>query len=205
MLKYFRTSLSAGKVKKIKMTKYIKQILAAVAILLIASVLNGCGSSATPAASLKTYDGGIFSIGIDPTWKIITQSEFYPEVPKETLVAFTTPEAYDGFFINVNVVKELLTSEVSSIDYARANINLAAQNLTDYEKVQEATVDLGGSTAMVHIFQARLNPTENLIRFVQLYAVKGKDAYIVSGGMLPSTPKELRDQVGASVTSFRLK
>jgi hypothetical protein len=71
--------------------------------------------------------------------------------------------------------------------------------------VQEATVDLAGTPAMVHIFQARLNPTENLIRFVQLYAVKGKDAYIVSGGMLPSTPKELRDQVGASVTSFRLK
>lgn len=187
------------------MNKHIKKILAVVAILLIVSVLNGCGSSATPAADLKTYDGGVFAIGIDPTWKIITQSEFYPEVPKETLVAFTTPEAYDGFFINVNVVKEQLTSEVSSIDYARANINLASQNLTDYEKVQEATVDLGGTPAMVHIFQARLNPTENLIRFVQLYAVKGKDAYIVSGGMLPSTPKELRDAVGASVTSFRLK
>jgi hypothetical protein len=191
--------------KKIKMSKHIKKILAALAILMLATVLNGCGSSGTPATSLKTYDGGVFTIGIDSTWKIITQSEFYPEVPKETLVAFTTPEAYDGFFINVNVVKEQLASEVTSIDYARANINLAAQNLTDYEKVQEATVDLGGTPGMVHIFQARLNPTENLIRFVQLYAVKGKDAYIVSGGMLPSTPKELRDLVGASVTSFRLK
>ncbi|MFH0838069.1 MAG: hypothetical protein V1880_02285, partial [Patescibacteria group bacterium] len=115
------------------------------------------------------------------------------------------PEAYDGFFINVNVVKEDLTAEVSSVDYARANINLAAQNLTDYEKVQEAQVDLNGIPAMVHIFQARLNPTENLIRFIQLYVAKGKDAYIVTGGMLPSTPKELRDLVGSSVTSFRLK
>lgn len=187
------------------MKNFIKKILAVLAILMVAAVLSGCSSEGSSSAALKTYEGGMFTIGIDPAWKIITQSEFYPEVPKETLVAFTTPEAYDGFFINVNVIKEDLTTEVSSIDYARANINLAAQNLTDYEKVQEAEMDLGGIPAMVHIFQARLNPTENLIRFVQLYAVKGKDAYIVSGGMLPSTPKELRDQVGASVTSFRLK
>ena len=188
------------------MKNFIKKIVAVLAILMVTAVLNGCGSSGTTSSTaLKTYDGGVFNIGIDPTWKIITQSEFYPEVPKETLIAFTTPEAYDGFFINVNIVKEDLTSEVSSIDYARANINLAAQNLTDYEKVQEAQMDMGGTPAMVHIFQARLNPTENLIRFVQLYAVKGKTAYIVSGGMLPSTPQALRDLVGASVTSFRLK
>lgn len=187
------------------MKKFIKTILAALAILMMTAVLNGCGSKDSTSSSLKTYDGGVFTIGIDPAWKIITPSEFYPEVPKETLVAFTTPEAYDGFFINVNIVKEDLPSEVSSIDYARANINLAAQNLTDYEKVQEANVDLNGTPAMVHIFQARLNPTENLIRFIQLYATKGKEGYIVSGGMLPSTPKEIRDQVGSSVTSFRLK
>ncbi|MBU0705769.1 hypothetical protein KJ657_01020 [Patescibacteria group bacterium] len=187
------------------MRNFIKKTLAVLAIAMLAAVLGGCGSQNTAESSLKVYEGGLFTINIDPNWKIITQSEFYPEVPKETLVAFTTPEAYDGFFINVNVVKEDLTAEVSSIDYARANINLAAQNLTDYEKVQEAQVDLNGVPAMVHIFQARLNPTENLIRFIQLYVTKGKDAYIVTGGMLPGTPKELRDQVGASVTSFRLR
>ncbi len=187
------------------MRNFIKKTLAVLAIVMFTAVLNGCASETSPENSLKVYEGGIFTININPDWKIITQSEFYPEVPKETLVAFTTPEAYDGFFINVNVVKEDLTAEVSSIDYARANINLAAQNLTDYEKIQEAQVDLAGTPAMVHIFQARLNPTEKLIRFIQLYAVKGKDAYIISGGMLPSTPKEIRDQVGASVTSFRLR
>lgn len=187
------------------MRNFIKKTLAVLAIVMFTAVLNGCGSESTPETSLQVYEGGLFTININPDWKIITQSDFYPEVPKETLVAFTTPEAYDGFFINVNIIKEDLTSEVSSIDYARANINLAAQNLTDYEKVQEAQVDIGGIPAMVHIFQARLNPTEKLIRFIQLYVAKGKDAYIVSGGMLPSTPKEIRDQVGASVTSFRLK
>lgn len=187
------------------MRDFIKESLAVLAIVMFAAVLNGCGSETAPEASLSIYDGGTYTINIDPTWKIITKSEFYPEVPKETLIAFTTPEAYDGFFINVNIIKEDLESDVSSIDYARANITLAAQNLTDYEKVQEAQIDLGGLPAMVHIYTARLNPTEKLIRFIQLYAVKGKDAYIVTGGMLPSTPKEIRDQVGASVTSFRLK
>ena len=187
------------------MRNFIKKTLAIMVILGFSSILNACGSETVSETSLKTYDGGLYSISINPDWKIITQSEFYPEVPKETLVAFTTPEAYDGFFINVNVIKEDLESEVSAIDYARANINLAAQNLTDYEKVQEAQVDLDGTPSMIHIYTARLNPTENLIRFIQLYTTKGKDAYIVTGGMLPSTPKEIRDQVGASVTSFRIK
>lgn len=187
------------------MRDVIKKTLAVLTILLFSSFLHGCGSESAPAENLKVYEGGVFTININPEWKIITQSDFYAEIPKETIVAFTTPEAYDGFFINVNVVKEDLQSELSSIDYARANINLAEQNLTDYEKVQEAQVDLGGTPAMVHIYQARLNPTEKLIRFIQLYATKGKDAYIVTGGMLPSTPEAIRDEVGASVTSFRLR
>ena len=150
-------------------------------------------------------EGGEFTINIDPAWKIVTPGDFYAEIPKETIVAFTTPEAYDGFYINVNIIKEDLKQEVSAIDYARANINVSAQNLTDYTKVQEAKIDLAGAPTLIHIFQARLNPSEKLIRFVQLYTTKGKFGYIVTGGMLPSTPKNMRDKVGATVTSFKLR
>ncbi len=187
------------------MINICKKTFATLLIMLFAAVLAGCGDESDPTANLKLYEGGEFTININPNWKIITQSDFYAEIPKETVVAFTSPEAYDGFFINVNVVKEELTQEASSIDYARANINLSGQNLTDYEKIQEAQIDLGGQPAMVHIFQARLNPTEKLIRFIQLYVTKGKTGYIISGGMLPTTPKEIRDEVGAVVTSFRLR
>ena len=175
--------------------------------LAMAGLLAGCGSeNGTPAPSnLKLYDGGEFTMNIDPSWKIINSSEFYAEIPKETVVAFTTPEAYNGFFVNVNVVKEDLKQSVSSVDYGRANINLSAQTLTDYQKVQEATVKVGGQPALLHLYQARLNPSENLIKFVQLYATKGRYGYIISGGMLPDTPKETRDLVGAMVTSFNLK
>lgn len=187
------------------MQNFIKKSLAVLTILAFGIVLSGCGAAPTPDSELKTYDGGAFTIGIDPNWRILNESDFYEEVPDETIVAFTTPEAYDGFFINVNIVEEDLPTAVSSTDYARANISLAEQNLTDYEKVQEAQVDLGGVPAMVHIFQARLNPTEKLIRFIQLYVASGTKGYIVTGGMLPSTPEDIRNVVGASVTSFRLR
>lgn len=188
------------------MQNIIKKTLAVLLLFTAVILLNSCGgSSSAVSANLKTYEGGEFTIDIDPTWKIITQSDFYADIPQETLIAFTTPEAYDGFFINVNIIKEDLGQEISSIDYGRANINLSGQNLTDYEKVQEAQIDINGVPALIHIFQARLNPTEKLIRFVQLYATKGNNGYIVSGGMLPGTPKEIRDQVGAVVTSFKLR
>lgn len=176
------------------------------AIILFAGFLSGCGgdSSSTTAQNLQTYQGDEFAISIDPTWKIISQSEFYAEIPKETVVAFTTPEAYNGFFINVNIVKEDLKQAVSSINYGRANINMSAQNLTDYQKIQEVKMSVGGEPALLHIFQARLNASEKIIKFVQLYATKGNYGYIVSGGMLPDTPKATRDLVGAIVTSFSL-
>jgi len=189
------------------MKKITSKILAVLILLIFVGFLSACGGGgqSAPSQNLKTYDGGDFTIDIDPSWKIINKSDFYAEIPKETVVAFTTPEAYDGFFINVNIVKEDLKQATSSIDYGRANINLSAQNLVDYQKVQEATMDMGGTPALLHIFQARLNPSEKLIKFVQIYATKGNYGYIVSGGMLPDTPQNIRDLVGAIVTSFRLK
>jgi len=188
------------------MQNFIKKFLAVLIIMLFAGFLTGCGGGkSTTIQTLTPYEGGDFTINIDPSWKIINQSDFYSEIPKETLVAFTTPEAYNGFYINVNVIKEDLKQGISSIDYGRANINLSAQNLTDYQKIQEVTLEVGGQPALLHIFQARLNPTEKLIKFVQLYATKGNFGYIVSGGMLPDTPKPIRDLVGATVTSFNLR
>lgn len=187
------------------MKNIIKKTLSVLVIILLITVLEGCGGGDAKIKDPKTYDGGLFTININPDWKVITKSDFYAEVPDETLVAFSKPDAYNGFFINVNVSEETLTQEISAIDYGRANITLAAQNLTDYQKADEAEIDLDGSKGMVHIFQARLNPTEKLTRFIQLYTTKGKKGYIVSGGMLPDTPEDIRNEVGASVTSFRLK
>jgi hypothetical protein len=189
------------------MKKFFPKLLAAILTIVFVGLLSGCGGDGSQASTqnLKLYDSMDFSINIDPTWKIINESDFYSEIPKETVVAFTTPEAYNGFFINVNIVKEDLKQNISSVDYGRANINLSAQNLTDYQKVQEVKMDISGKPALLHIFQARLNPSEKLIKFVQIYATKGNYGYIVSGGMLPDTPKQTRDLVGATVTSFRLK
>jgi len=189
------------------MKKNIKKILAALIVIFFAGLLMGCGDDDTTSAAtknLKAYQGNGFTIKIDPKWKIINQSDFYAEIPKETVMAFTAPEAYNGFFINVNIVREDLKQNFTSMNYGRANINMSSQNLTDYKKVQEVKMTVGGQPALLHIFQARLNASEKLIRFIQLYATSGNYGYIVSGGMLTDTPKATRDLVGAMVTSFSL-
>ena len=85
------------------MKNLTKKILAVLGVFLVTGLLTSCGSD-TPEATLKNYDGGEFTIDINPTWQILTKSEFYSEIPEEAVVAFTTPEAYNGFYNNVNVV-----------------------------------------------------------------------------------------------------
>lgn len=183
--------------------KHFKKILAALIIIFFAGFLISCGESSTSTTTtLKAYQGNGFTIKIDPKWKIINKSDFYAEIPQETVMAFTAPEAYNGFFINVNIVREDLKQKFTSVDYGRANINMSAQNLTSYKKVQEVKMTVGGESALLHIFEARLNASEKLIRFIQLYVTSGNYGYIVSGGMLPDTPQTTRDLVGAMVTSF---
>ncbi|MBI5411798.1 hypothetical protein HZA43_01330 [Candidatus Peregrinibacteria bacterium] len=187
---------------------FIKKLFAMTLIVLAVFLLNRCGksdSSSSTGGTLKTYEGNGFAISMISNWKIITPAEFYAEIPRETMVAFTSPEATNGFFTNVNILKEDLKQAVSPIDYARANINLSAQNLTNYEKIQEVRVQLGTEKSILHIFQARLNPAEKTIKFIQVYSTKGNFGYVVTGGMLPDAPQSLRDLVGSMVTSFRLK
>lgn len=189
--------------------KPLKKILKVTSLTLITlvltSVLTGCfGRGDDESNNFQTYQGTNFSINVDPSWTILQPSDFQENIPKETLVAFTSPEAYDGFFMNVNVSKEQLQAPTNSIEYGRANIIAAEQNLTNYEKGDEAQIDLNGTPALVHIFNARLNPSEKLTRFYQLYTTQGSTGYIVTGGVLPSTDEVARENVGNMVTSFQL-
>jgi len=186
------------------MKNFIKKILAVLTILFVTTVLNGCGDE-TPEATLQAYDGGFFTIDLPSFWQVITKSEFYSEIPDEAVIAFSDPESTDGFYINVNIIEEKMNLDVPSIDFGRANINLAGKNLTDYVKIQDEEIDLNGTPALVHIFTARLNPTEKEIRFIQLYTTKNKTGYTVTGAMPIDTLEEKRNETGAIVTSFRLK
>jgi len=171
----------------------------------ITLVLGGCFGSGTATTKLKTFDNPEFTLQIDPTWIILSKSEFETEVPKETLAAFTAPEATDGFFSNVTVTKEDLKQEVSSLDYARANINKAGQLLTQYKKLQEVKIDAAPLKTLVHVFEAQLNPTEKPLRYAQMYITKGTWGYIVTGATLPDSTKELQSAVNGMVASFRVK
>lgn len=187
------------------MKNILKKMMAGGMIVVAINLLSGCGSANIETDDLKVFDHSTFAMKLADDWNVIGKNDFYAEIPKETLIAFSAPEAYNGFYINVNVIEENLNQMVSSLDYGRANINLSGQNLTDYQKIQEVQLDVNGEPTLLHIFQARLNPSSKLIRYIQLYTTKGTRGYIVSGGMLNDTPKELRDLVGSMVTSFRLK
>lgn len=181
-----------------------KKITAGLALFLVILSLSGCGGNSADAG-LQSYDGGAFTLNVNPDWQVLAKSDFYSEIPKETQVAFTSAEAYNGFYLNVGITQENLTSDLSSVDYGRANINRAARTLTDYNKTDEAQVDLDGTSALVHVYDARLNPTENIIHIVQLYTTKNRTGYIVTGAMPLDTDEATRNQIGTMVTSFRLK
>ncbi len=59
------------------MYNFIKKVLAVLVIVLFTGFLTGCGEADTDAnQNLQVYEGGEFVINIDPSWKIINQSDF---------------------------------------------------------------------------------------------------------------------------------
>lgn len=192
-----------------------KILISTVALTIL--VLGGCssGSTTTPKTSDddKTriidnaqYD---FNVRIPREWDVIEAKDFTSEVPKQTVIVFRNNVKNEDFTANVNVIRNTLQTPRETLDYAKQVLNRQKGGLYNYREtardlVQVSITGKKVDTYLTH-FEAKKDPASELTKFVQTYAVKGSEAYIVTGSLSPKENTNNANTVDEIVKSFTIK
>jgi hypothetical protein len=174
--------------------------------LLVIVFVTGCFSRSGDSAGsadleMRTFTS--FEIGIPGDWSKIERERWANTIPEETVAVFAKKDE-SGFIRNVNVLKERLGTDASSIEYAKANELLGSKALFDYRKVEGGEVEIGGERTVLHLFNARNSSTDRLHFFTQAYFMKDSSGYTVTC-IAENGESEAVDQCDSVVRSFKFR
>lgn len=180
-------------------------------------LLSGCfgtddaGSIPAPddtSNETKTYTSSEFSIKFPASWDVIDPKDFTSEIPPETVVALRNNIKNDTYTANINIVKNSLQTSKSSLDYAKEILNRQKTGLLDYKETKREIVKIivSGQPQETYYteFEARLNQTDPIIKFVQTYAVKDRAGYIAMGAYSMQENSVVSEQVKTSVKTLNI-
>ena len=174
---------------------------------------DGGGEGALPgpdanANQTGTYQSNQFTFTFPATWDVIEPKDFTSDIPGETQVVVRNNIKNDTFTANINIVKNSLQTGKSSLDYAKEILNRQRTGLLDYKETKREILNgsVGGQSQETYYteFEARLNATDPVLKFVQTYAVRDNSGYIIMGAWSQQENSAVIDKVIASVKSFRV-
>lgn len=169
------------------------------------TLLSGCFSSTDEDTQIDTlYQSDVFSLQPAAAWTSLDSSEFGPDVPKQTLAAFTAPNATSDLLKTLTVISEPIAVRVESeVAYANANIGETIKNLINYEKIAIEESEISGQITKIHTFRGKLSLEEDMVLFVQTYLVQNQKGYILTGVLLNEASIEEIDEVKNMMKSFQ--
>ena len=186
----------------------------ALSIFLLGGCFNlGGGSTSSGTKTVdersKLYDTNDFSVVIPKDWEIISKAEFTAGVPEETEVVFRNNVKNEDFTANVNIVKNNLQEPISTVEYSKRVENRQSSGLYDYKESKNDPIKITIGDKQVDsfykLFEAKKGPDEKLVRYMQIYGVKGDSAYIITGAVSPKENDAVIKTIEDIVKSFKLK
>ncbi len=160
----------------------MKRFFFSSAVIFFALSLSACKSSGqtTGSQNVVAQSFKTFSVQTPDDWRRVNKENFANTIPEETVVLFLKPVDSTGFISNANVVKESLNADVSSLEYAKANMLLGSRAITDYRAVSSAELDVNGAKTVFHVFQARSSTAEPLLHYEQTYFAQDRLGYTLT-------------------------
>lgn len=150
--------------------------------LILAIQLTGCfgGGDDDELAGVVRQKFKSFTVDIPSDWSKINSADFANTIPEETVAIFLKRTTGDDFIQNVNVVKESINTDASSLEYAKANLLLGSKAIVDYRATATEEVNVNGINTVQHNFRARNTTTDPLRNYTQTYFVKDRVGYTVT-------------------------
>ena len=189
-----------------------------ITISLASLLLTGCfstdtsgtttGGTTTADAQSISYNNNQFTFSYPGSWDLIEPKDFTSDVPKETQVVVRNNIKNETFTATVTVVKNPLQLDESSLDYAKEVLNRQKTGLLDYKETKREIINVsaGGQSQETYYveFDARLNATDPVTRWIQTYAVKDKQGYIIMAGYSGQENSPVIEQLQKVVRSFKV-
>lgn len=182
----------------------MKKILLA-CLLILVPLLSGCfGGGDNENVIDKTVEGfhiystNEVSLLIPDEWEILTPVKFKSDVPKNTLMAFRNNIQNEKFTANVIIMKNELSEEgVLTADYAKTLQQKMKEELSGVNEIQVEDI--------FYYVEGREQPENELKKFMQISAVKGKNAYIALGAFLATDTEDTAKKIETMIRSFGVK
>lgn len=148
-----------------------------VATLLLLTACSTGSSSSSTETPVTRQSFKSFTIDIPDTFRKVNKEDFANTIPDQTVALFVERNPVGDFIQNVNVVKESLNTDASSLEYAKANVLLGTKTIAQYRLLSQEEVTINGIKTVLHLFQARNTPSEPYRQYYQAYFAQDRVGY----------------------------
>lgn len=159
--------------------------------------------------SSKLYQTAEFSMVIPRDWEVIEKGNFPTDFQEETEVVFRNNVKNEVWTANIAIVKKNLDSTISSEEFGGTVINRQRSGLTNYKERSKENIPLSvaghSETTLLMGFEGRLNPNEQMVRYLQTYAIKGNTGYIALGSFSLQENDTTVQAIDQALRSFTLQ
>ena len=159
------------------------------ALVVCALFLTSCfGGPTNSDTSTVTIEDSAFTIQTFASWDNLTESLPDSPVAAQSYYVYQSPLARDAIFSKFIIVKEILSTPMNTIDYARRSIASTPTVTVDYKKDRETDIEIDAQKTLLHVYTARHSSLSPELLFLQTFIViGGVDAYTLSYSVAPST------------------
>lgn len=161
------------------MNRSVKVLLVLLTVPLLTACFGG-SSGETDDGTIQRHTFKNFTINTASSWRKISEENFANTIPNETVALFIRKIEGDDFIQNLNVVKESINTDASSLEYAKANILLGSKAIIDYRPINTEQTSIGELPTVLHTFRARNSSTDPLRFFAQSFFARDRVAYTVT-------------------------
>lgn len=181
-------------------------------------ILSGCFDSSNQnpddrtAEGFHIYETNEFKIQVPDDWETLTPLGFKSDMPRNAIGAFRSNLKNARFTPNVIIVKNELSDDISTSDYAKTMRQKITGDLISFREILTEKTNVtvaGASIETLYIYvEGRDKLDSDIKRFIQISAVKGKTAYIAIGAFLTVPAQEsdaAASKIGTMIRSFEVK
>lgn len=169
-------------------------------------LLSSCGAKdAVPwdENGLKKHIWLWYTMSIPASWQVVDPTTLSAPIRGKFELAVRSSVNKRWFMNNITILSDTLMTPVSSGEYARQSMTLAAREYLSMRLESSEVIKFSdGSTSQLWIFHAKYNEITAERLFFQTAKVCEKTVYLITTALNDDTPLELYDQYRNVLQSF---